>query len=487
MFNLDLKKVETALKAGRLDEAFDMLTSTPRRSHADGQRLVDRLLMALLQRGHQHCDQERFDAARADAALAQKLGGRQIEIVELIQHIDRLDHSMVIQSMQRNQQEMLERLKQLVEAEYFEQAAALMTNLPQSQRQSPELQQLAKVVGDSIRAEIQCDLAAGRLDRASAGLLMLKQAAIGSNATRQLETQLKRFHKVIAVVRQADYARALRLLKLQQRVFPEADWIAQALAAMESCVCAVEQIFSGPLGFVDGAVGPKTLDNLPFHADDAVATADLPHSDFLHSDPRNRAALLHVDQLGSLMVLTESRITIGTTSSVREGRRPDIALQTEGGAVVSILRSGEDYLATSEQPFTVNDRSARQHLLGHSDTIQIGKRGRMKFLRSVTASDSAVLKITGSKMKQRQIRSVVLMGDSLVFGQNSGHFRLSGLKKRVLMRPVPHGAEHSGFLIHQQGNTDRKTLQPGTTASFDGCQFSLEQPGARYINLGSIS
>jgi len=51
VFNLDLKKAETALNAGRLDEAFSMLTSTPQRFHADGQRLVDQLVAALLTRG----------------------------------------------------------------------------------------------------------------------------------------------------------------------------------------------------------------------------------------------------------------------------------------------------------------------------------------------------------------------------------------------------------------------------------------------------
>ena len=197
--------------------------------------------------------------------------------------------------------------------------------------------------------------------------------------------------------------------------------------------------------------------------------------------------MLHVDQLGSLLVLTEPQVTIGTTSSSRNngiGSAADVVLQTEGGSLITVQRSGEDYLAQSAAPFVVNDRSSRQHLLSNGDTIELGKRGRLKFLRSVSASDSAVLRITGSKMKQRQIRSIVLMGDSLVFGPTSGHFRLASLRSRVIMRPV---VGEDAFMIHQQGHAQRQSLTSGAAAMFDGCQFSLEVTDVRSANQRSVS
>jgi len=185
-------------------------------------------------------------------------------------------------------------------------------------------------------------------------------------------------------------------------------------------------------------------------------------------------------------VLTEPQITIGTTSSRRSGIgvTADVVLQTDGGGLITVQRSGEDYLAQSAESFVVNERSSRQHLLSNGDTIKVGKRGRLKFLRSVSASDSAVLRITGSKMKQRQIRSIVLMGDSLVFGSTSGHFRLTNLKSRVIMRPV---AGEDAFMIHQQGRSERQPLSSGASASFDGCQFALEMTDARSANQRSVS
>lgn len=93
MFNIDLKKAETALNAGRLDEAYSMLTSTPQRFHADGQRLVDRLVAALLERGSAHYQQLRYSAARNDTALAKRLGGPQVEVEQLLQQVDARDQS----------------------------------------------------------------------------------------------------------------------------------------------------------------------------------------------------------------------------------------------------------------------------------------------------------------------------------------------------------------------------------------------------------
>lgn len=93
MFNIDLKKAETALNAGRLDEAYSMLTSTPQQFHADGQRLVDRLVAALLERGSAHYQQLRYSAARNDAALAKRLGGPQVEVEQLLQQVDARDQS----------------------------------------------------------------------------------------------------------------------------------------------------------------------------------------------------------------------------------------------------------------------------------------------------------------------------------------------------------------------------------------------------------
>ena len=459
-----------------------MLTSTPQRFHADGQRLVDRLVAALIKRGSAHYQQLRYGAARDDAALAKQLGGPQVEVEQLLQQVDARDHSFVRKAAEQSENEFVGRLTELVEAEKFEQAAMLISAMPKSAPSgaggNADVQRLTARVGDAIRKQIDADLRIGRLDRAVVSLATLQRAGIEDSETVGFQSQIGQLSQIVNDARQADYTMVLRKLKLQQQVFPDAKWISEAITATEKCIAAVEEIFSGPLGFVD--------DDKQLELAQSQASITSPYvGNRKQMEPR-RSSLLHVDQLGSLLVLAEPQVTIGTTSSRKSGvgAAADVVLQTEGGGLITVQRSGEDYLAQSAEPFVVNDRSSRQHLLSNGDTMEVGKRGRLKFLRSVSASDSAVLRITGSKMKQRQIRSIVLMGDSLVFGPTSGHFRLANLRSRVIMRPV---VGEDAFMIHQQGHAERQSLIPGAAASFDGCQFSLEVTDVRSANQRSVS
>ena len=459
-----------------------MLTSTPQRFHADGQRLVDRLVAALIKRGSAHYQQLRYGAARDDAALAKQLGGPQVEVEQLLQQVDARDHSFVRKAAEQSENEFVGRLTELVEAEKFEQAAMLISAMPKSAQSgaggNADVQRLTARVGDAIRKQIDADLRIGRLDRAVVSLATLQRAGIEDSETVGFQSQIGQLSQIVNDARQADYTMVLRKLKLQQQVFPDAKWISEAITATEKCIAAVEEIFSGPLGFVD--------DDKQLELAQSQASITSPYvGNRKQMEPR-RSSLLHVDQLGSLLVLAEPQVTIGTTSSRRSGigAAADVVLQTDGGGLITVQRSGEDYLAQSSEPFVVNDRSSRQHLLSDGDTMEVGKRGRLKFLRSVSASDSAVLRITGSKMKQRQIRSIVLMGDSLVFGPTSGHFRLANLRSRVIMRPV---VGEDAFMIHQQGRAERQSLISGAAASFDGCQFSLEMMDVRSANRRSVS
>lgn len=479
MFNLDLKKAETAINAGRLDEAFTVLTSTPRRFHADGQRIIDRLVAELLKRGNAHYQQQRLAEARSDAALAKQLGGPQIEIVSLLQQVDVRDQSIRRKSIADSQDQVIARLNMLVQQQQFESAMASLAELPQSTRELPEIQRLSSKVSRAVRSQITADLEGGRLERAGEALKMLRQVGFLDDEVNQLNAIVQRFDKIVGDVRDANYFEAARKLKLQQQVIPAADWIGVAIEAMESCSASVEQIFSGPLGFVlPETRSGKQKSMVPIAKRDGFANtqslgneARKSHA-WTSSDSLFHQTLLHVDQIGSLLVLTGPRIFIGSTSTSRSGQQSDVVLQTEGGHRVEIIRSGSDYIAQCRSNFIVSNKSSNQHLLSNGDTIEIGKRGRLKFLQSVAASDSAVLKVTGSKMKQRQIRSIVLLGESLVFGPSSGHFRLSNLKNRIILRRQK---QEGCFLIQQQGSADFVALTPDKAANIDGCRITSER------------
>ena len=87
MFHLDLKQAESAIAAGRLDEAFSLLTSSSARGHREGQRRVDELIEAFVKRGTVHFAEGRLDDAMHDARAAASLGGRQVRIARLLDSI----------------------------------------------------------------------------------------------------------------------------------------------------------------------------------------------------------------------------------------------------------------------------------------------------------------------------------------------------------------------------------------------------------------
>jgi len=56
------------------------------------------------------------------------------------------------------------------------------------------------------------------------------------------------------------------------------------------------------------------------------------------------------------------------------------------------------------------------------DTIQVCRRGRLRFNRPVAASSTAVLQPTAAGFTRGDIRHLVLLEDSLLFGANGTHF-----------------------------------------------------------------
>ena len=88
------------------------------------------------------------------------------------------------------------------------------------------------------------------------------------------------------------------------------------------------------------------------------------------------------------------------------------------------------------------------------------------------ASTTAILQITGSKLKRRDVRSIVLLGDAIVFGRRRGHFRLSSGEPAVIVRK---SLDSPGeLLIHQHGSQDHQLLSAGDSVRINDSHFALE-------------
>lgn len=187
------------------------------------------------------------------------------------------------------------------------------------------------------------------------------------------------------------------------------------------------------------------------------------------------SSLLHVDGLGCMMLFPQSQVTLG---GVGGSQRADVCLQTEGvESPISITRDGEDYFADGPTTIRINDRTVPRALLSSGDLIQLGRRGRVRFFKPVAASASAVLQLTGAGIERRDVRHLVMLDDSLLFGAIGCHFKLASLPKPVLLfRNSNTTAERSSdhFLLGRLGDNDSAMpLAIGQSQVIDDVRFGL--------------
>ncbi len=90
MFNLQLKRVQSALSDGQLDEAFRLVRAEGISRCRKGQKLVTKVAKALAKRGKDHLAAERLQHALSDCNKADELGGNRDEIAELRRTICKL-------------------------------------------------------------------------------------------------------------------------------------------------------------------------------------------------------------------------------------------------------------------------------------------------------------------------------------------------------------------------------------------------------------
>ena len=131
------------------------------------------------------------------------------------------------------------------------------------------------------------------------------------------------------------------------------------------------------------------------------------------------------------MLLPADRITVGSVESVAHC---DVTLQTAGlEAPITIDREADRYLARSKSTFRVDGEVVTSKLLLPGNTIQLGNRGRLRFQKPAPASATACLRPTAAPFAHGDIRCVVLMRESLLFGPPGTHFRIPNCRNSLVL------------------------------------------------------
>ncbi|APZ91681.1 hypothetical protein Fuma_01272 [Fuerstiella marisgermanici] len=525
LFNLNLKRTETAIRSGRLDDAFALLQASPERGHRDGQTLIDRLAAAFTVRATEHLTAARLEDARHDANKALQLAGRSPEVAKLLAKVSTAEKER--HGRQQRRQDVLataeqqlnagaysigakllggldadqstsgaaaagrleqaiaakrmiiddavQRIQTAVDAGEFTAAANLISSLQPDQRFHARIAPLLNVAVEPLIDAGVVELVAGRLDRAAAiadslSWLRVQGAApgtarqSGSPSYDELQQCLDRCRTVKRHLASHDFSSATAELNLLRRVIPDAEWVREAQTAVAEALQLLNSLAAGPLGLLPNSSASADVPSRPVAQNDDRLAGDI-------GGGTPGRCVLRVDGIGGLLLLRKDIVTIGAISSPSSAAC-DLRLQTEGATTaIRIRRESDDYFAESEEAFKVNGLQVTRKLLANGDSIAVGSRGRLRFLKPVAASGSAVLHITGSKLEQRDIRNVVLMSDSLLFGPNGSHFRLPNEDSPIVLH-----CDAGGYALRSlQAGSEWMPLRLGQSVLMNDVRFALTE------------
>ena len=125
-----------------------------------------------------------------------------------------------------------------------------------------------------------------------------------------------------------------------------------------------------------------------------------------------------------------------------------------------------------------------QEVILSGDVIEFGDQrvggrgvGRVRFKKPVAASSSATLELKDGRLKQRDIRNVALLADSLVFGPLGSHFPIAGAEGPIILyRISPGGSDNGGrFAVKQPGMAAEQSLGIGDSMLVGDNRFALSQ------------
>jgi len=453
---LRIKQAEMALSDGRLDEAYQLACDEVLRAHCRGQRLVDRLVRALVRRSGEHLAAGRLQQALMDCGKAQRLGGNlpavaqlQLAVTEAInnthqQHQRR--QQVLNQAGRQIQQGNLSVGQQLLEqaagnreaeamlGEVADRRAAADAALKRAEKaierkdwnlaidelltaaklhsSSRRYLHLAGQVRDRVCEEIRSAMRQGRLALAEAAIARLKRLADGQGPVQELDRMLQQCRQASACIADGRVQGAFQILRQLTRLLPDAVWLKEALERCQQARQALETLQAGPLGMMT-AKGSPTDEGIERKDPDLVCGEEKRSGPFSAGQSAvPRQFVIQVDGAGSFLVVRGGEVTVGPVS----GSQPcDVGLLADPGLpVAKIQRVDEDYFVTSDRPIWVNEKTTTNSLLNKGDRIALSQRCRLRFDLPNAASTSAVLNLSGARLPQGDIRRVILLDRELI-------------------------------------------------------------------------
>lgn len=489
-----LQKARNALRDGRLDEAYAIVTDTKVRDYRQCQVLLEKLVDPLLQRAAAHLDAGRTEDALADVERAQTAGGNRPLVAELREnvlaavrkerrrkhearqalvsvqgHLEagrieegalRLEDTAISEGEAAQLGRRLERqrraaeearaqaAKHLGEGE-LEAAIRAVTELMAVAREEPASRELLVAAARQADAEIAKVFKLGQLERAASLIRQLDGLDAPGPERAHWREALLLAERSAQAVAHGDWPRARICLRRLKAAVPSAAWVSQAQKSVDRVEEASSDLQSGPLGhfvstFRNGRGLPQsdaqTMEQTPEREPLYPASPDREGARPVRSARRakDERFLLWVEGVGTFLLLGAERTTVGRAGS---SARPDVALSADiDGIHAEFLRVDHDYFLIPHGPTSVGGRQVERHLLADGDEVRLGKRSNLTFRLPSKLSPTAVLELGPGLRLEGDVRKIILLDGPLIFGSGAGcHVELKEGNGRVILSATKGG------------------------------------------------
>lgn len=480
MLILRIRRAETALADGRLDEAFGLAQEPGLQAHHKGQKLIGRLARALVDRGREHLAAGRTEQAAADCQRAAALGGNLSEVAQLRAAI--AEAAATRQRLERHRGDVLaaarehvengrlsigeaclagadaesarvallreqvaarraqadaalNRARQALDREDFSAAAAALIDARQAHANDSRVCETRAELARKACARAGSAIDAGRLDQADALLAPVVRACGESIEVYELVRFLDGCREALGGVAGGQPRAAAETLKRLTALRPTAGWLAQAAQNAQQAAEHLEALRSGPLGLLRGdrrSAGEKERwNNGAMERDGQPPSLLRAHT----PQPGDRGGAAHLfrgaEHEGAPCVLPPRLLFhvdgVGSFLVLRDrrvsvgpassSRRPEINLLAEPGLPgIEIERIDEDYFLSCESGVRVNNAQVKRKLLANGDRIALSDRVRAQFALPNPASTSAVLRLSGTRLPSCDARQVILLDREMILG-----------------------------------------------------------------------
>lgn len=450
---LTFRHISSALKEGRLEEAWHLLKEPAVRRQEQAKEFLLRCGIAFLARAKQLGKQNNLAGAMKDLNLAREAGVEETTI-ELVKS------SLFDQN--------LASVKSALDQGQPAQALSLIESLKKQEIDPPQLDALQQIA----RAWLIAKETAQRGEFAQAVQRIEKvnyqTVAVLHKLHAEWKRNQERFPQMCDQLHQA----------VQQQQWRQVVKLADDLLALAPEHTEVRKARAKAWK----ALEPPTLVHTPagVHQDNQLKLADTP----VEQEDTPRRLLCWIDGVGGYLICLSSRVSLGRATG---DATVDIPLFADVSRLHAYLNRDSEggYVLEAVRPVQVNGKSVEKVVLKDGDELALGTACKLRFRQPLAVSGTARLELLSRHRLPLSIDGVLLMADACLMGDNTGtHVTVPGLTRPLALVRQGDGlaVQCAGpFEIDGQAFKGRAPLTIKSTVVADEMRLKLEPVGPRFL------